>query len=156
MSYKNTPVLINPARAKKLLQQLSRTNARLVVLKTDNILFVSTENSIIPLLRLTELFPAGLNGATIVDMIVGGCAATIFSHLKVKEVITRIISADGATRFHQAQIPFYYENLVPEIRNRTDTGICPFEQLARKYSDPTELIVRIREQIKTGGHPPSR
>jgi hypothetical protein len=143
-------VRLNPVRAKRLLGLLSRKNARLMVIKGRKTLFVSTEHGVKPLLELAARFPSGLPGATVVDLIVGGCGAAVFVHLKVKEVITRTISAAGEARLRQAQVRFYYETLVPEISNRTGTGICPFEQLARQYHQPEELIARIRQKIETG------
>ncbi|MGB9742549.1 MAG: DUF1893 domain-containing protein [candidate division WOR-3 bacterium] len=145
---------VRPVRAKSLLQLLGRKGARLIVLKSGKILFVSREPGVKPLLELTALFPSGLNGATVVDRIVGTCAGSIFIHLRVKEVIARTMSAHAALRLREAQIPFYYETLVAEISNRTGTGICPFEQLARQCTQPEMLIARMREKIKMGEQSP--
>ncbi|MBN2465938.1 DUF1893 domain-containing protein, partial [candidate division WOR-3 bacterium] len=41
---------------------------------------------------------------------------------------------------HAAAIPFSFRSTVTVIRNREETGMCPFEQLSLQYPDTLDLI----------------
>lgn len=100
-----------------------------------------------PLLELVDRFPQGLSGGTIADRIVGGCAARVFVHLRVAEVLGIKGSAAAAQILRAAGISSTFSQTVSEIRNRDDSDICPFERLSRQHRDPLELITAIRAKL---------
>jgi len=107
----------------------------LLVVRQGTELYRSFRNGVRPLLELVVWFPGGLEGATVADRVVGACAARVFDYLRVGQVIglTGSVSAERTT--------------VIEIRNRDDTGPCPFEQLSILHPSPLELIPAIGAKL---------
>lgn len=119
----------------------------LLVVRQGTELYRSYEDGVTPLLELVDWFPGGLEGATVADRVVGACAARIFDYLHVDRVagLTGSISAERI--LHAAAIPYFFRTTVVEIRNRDDTGLCPFEQLSIEHQDPRDLIPTIRARL---------
>ena len=110
-------------------------------------LYRSYDSGVRPLLELTEWFPGGLDGAAVVDRVVGACAARFFVHLSVNRVIGLTGSASAERILHAAAIPFVFRTNVIDIRNRDDTGLCPFEQLSLTESAPQDLIRAVKLKL---------
>jgi len=110
-------------------------------------LYRSYDAGVRPLLELVEWFPGGLEGATVVDRVVGACAARVFDHLGVEQVIGLTGSISAERILHAAAIPFFFRTCVVDIRNRDNTGPCPFEQLSLANPDPSELIRAMRLKL---------
>lgn len=141
----------NTTAAGKLFNRLINSGLSLLVVRKNRVLFTSSAPGVHPLLELTQRFPDGLKGATVVDLIVGGCAARVFIYLKVKAVLGLTVSAFALRLLKKARIPCYYQRLVSEIRNRQNTDICPFEKISRRYPDPEKLIPAIQRRLKKLG-----
>lgn len=127
-----------------LVGQLESKGLSLLVLTDGQPSFQFRSPGVAPLLELVDRFPTGLNGAVVVDLITGLCAARIFVHLRVGEVIAKTMSESARYLLTTSDIPHSYLALVQEIRNQSNTGTCPFEIVSRQYSDPLELIRAMR------------
>jgi len=112
----------------------------LLVVRQGTELYRSFHDGVLPLLELAAWFPGGLDGATVADRIVGGCAARIFEYLRVGHVLGVTGSISAERILHAAAIPYSFRITVTDIRNRDDTGPCPFEQLSALHPDPLDLI----------------
>jgi hypothetical protein len=130
-----------------LLARLDRENLSILVLHIDKELYRSARPGVQPLLELVDKFPQGLPGATVIDRVVGGCAARVFVHLRVARVLTAIGSTPARAILAAHDIDFRVAKGVLEIRNRNGTDACPFEQLSRHYPDPEQLIPAIRRRL---------
>ncbi|HTW91630.1 MAG TPA: DUF1893 domain-containing protein [bacterium] len=119
----------------------------LLVMHHGTELYRSYDDGVMPLLELVDWFPGGLQGATVADRVVGACAARIFDYLHVERVLGLTGSIPAERILHAAAIPFSFGTTVVEIRNRDDTGLCPFEQLSIEHPDPRELIPAIRAKL---------
>ncbi len=129
------------------LTRLELNSLSLLVLRDDLELYESWEAGVRPLLELVDWFPGGLHGATVIDRVVGACAARVFAYLDVARVlgITGSLSAERILAI--AGIEYEFRHVVTEIRNRNDTGVCPFEQLSARHSDPKRFIRAVRDQL---------
>ena len=112
----------------------------LLVVRHGTELYRSFHDGGRPLLELTAWFPGGLDDAMAVDRVVGACAARIFEHLRVRQVVGITGSIPAERILHAAAIPFSFRSTVTVIRNREETGMCPFEQLSLQYPDTLDLI----------------
>ena len=119
----------------------------LLVVRQEAELYRSFHDGVRPLLELAAWFPGGLEGATVVDRVVGACAARIFDYLRVSQVIGLTGSISAERILHAAAIPYSFRITVTEIRNRDETGPCPFEQLSAEHSDPLDLIRAISDKL---------
>jgi len=119
----------------------------LLVVHQGTELYRSLRDGVRPLLELAAWFPGGLNGATVADRVVGGCAARIFEYLHVGQVVGITGSLSAERILHAAAIPYSFRTTVTEIRSRDDTGPCPFEQLSIEHPDPLDLINAISVRL---------
>jgi len=119
----------------------------LLVVRQGTELYRSFLDGVRPLLELAAWFPGGLDGATVADRVVGGCAARIFEYLRVGHVLGLTGSISAERILHAAAIPYSFRITVTDIRNSDDTGPCPFEQLSLIHTNPRDLIPAIRAKL---------
>jgi len=110
-------------------------------------LYRSYDAGVRPLLELVEWFPGGLDGATVVDRVVGACAARIFDHLKATQVIGLTGSVSAERILHAAAIPFSFRTSIVDIRGPDGTERCPFEQLSLTNCAVGDLIRAMRMKL---------
>jgi hypothetical protein len=135
-----------PADPLKVLEQ---DRLSILVTRDSQELFRSYVGGVRPLLELVDWFPSGLRGATVVDRVVGACAARFFSHLRVERVIGLTGSLPASRILHAEAIPFEFHWTVTDIRGRDNSCSCPFEELSCTTKDPVALIATIRERLRT-------
>ncbi len=145
------PHPFNHTRAEKLLRCLDSFGWSLFIIRRSSIIFSTDQPGVHPLLTIARKFRSGLAGATVVDRVVGICAARIFCHLRAGSVIARTMSRTGWGLLTQSRIPCFYQELVAHIRNRTGTDICPFEKMASEIPESVKLLREIEKKIKKGG-----
>ena len=119
----------------------------LLVVRQGTELYRSYDDGVRPLLELVDWFPGGLADATVADRVVGACAARIFDYLHVDHVIGLTGSIPAERILHAAAISYSFRTTVVDIRNRDNTGTCPFEQLSIRHATATELIPAIRARL---------
>lgn len=130
-----------------LLDRLDSENLSMLVVAGPAELYRTVSTGVKPLIELVGRFPGGLYGATVADRIVGGCAARIFVHLRVARVLGLQGSQGAAAILDDARVPWRFRETVPEIRNRSGDGVCPFELLSRENPNPNALIPAIRARL---------
>ncbi len=119
----------------------------LLVVRQGTELYRSYDDGVAPLLELVDWFPGGLEGATVADRVVGACAARIFDYLRVDRVLGLTGSIAAERILHAAAIPFSFRTIVVDIRNRDNTGRCPFEQLSIEHERVRDLIPAVRARL---------
>ncbi|MBM3323090.1 DUF1893 domain-containing protein [candidate division WOR-3 bacterium] len=129
------------------LTRLELSGLSLLVLRDDVELYESWVDGVRPLLELVDWFPGGLHGATVADRVVGACAARVFAHLEVNRVLGITGSLSAERILVTAGIEYEFRHVVTEIRNLSNTGVCPFEQLSAQHSDPKQFITAIRDRL---------
>jgi hypothetical protein len=85
------------------------------------------------------------------DKVVGKAAAYLYVLLGVKEIYAQVVSEAAEAVLSKHQIPLFYEEKVPAIRNRTNTGFCPMEQAVWEIDDPLsakQAIVQKLDQLR--------
>ncbi|MCD8382949.1 MAG: DUF1893 domain-containing protein [Clostridiales bacterium] len=99
---------------------------------------------------------ADLRGCSAADRVVGRAAAFLYARMKVKAVHGVLMSEGGRQVLEAYDIQASWDTLVPEIRNRTDTGPCPMEQAVQTARTPEEAyqfigaaIIRMRSEKAT-------
>lgn len=85
------------------------------------------ERGVKDLFRLLKEEPGFLQGALIVDKVVGKAAASLMILGGIKEVFAEVISRPALDLFQTAGVKAGYRLEVPHIINRTHTDWCPLE-----------------------------
>jgi hypothetical protein len=137
------------------LSQVEEESLSVLVLRDGTELYRSYDQGARPLLELVDWFPGGIEGATVADRVVGACAARIFAHLRVGRVLGLTGSTSAESVLHAAGIDHSFRRTVTEIRNRADTGTCPFEVLSAQHRELPSLVAGIRQRLAefSGGRP---
>ena len=99
------------------------------------------------LLYLLKTSPETLAGAMIADKVIGKGAAALMTLGGVRGVHGDVVSEPAADLLTQAGIPLNYGKLVPNIINRTGTGICPVETLCMECRTAAECLPLIEQFI---------
>lgn len=99
------------------------------VIRNGNEIRVFHDRGIKDLFRLLKEEPAFLDGAFVVDKVVGKGAAALMILGGVKEVFADAVSRPALALLNDARVRTDYTLAVAHIVNRTKTGVCPVEQL---------------------------
>ena len=95
------------------------------------------------LYRLYTEEPMTLHGAVVADKVVGKGAAALMAVMGVAEVYAHVISQPAYDLLCSSGAVVTYGTLVPNIINRTGTGLCPLETRCLPCLTAEECIPRI-------------
>jgi len=129
--------------AKKLLidEELS------CVLVGEGKVIKSKDKGVKPLIELIRN-NQDVKACSVADTVVGKAAALLYIQLEVKEVYGKLMSQDAVRVFEKHGISYSYMNLVPFIKNRDKTDMCPMEKSVKNIDDPELAYQAILETIK--------
>lgn len=129
-------------KAKKLLLEGDFT----LVACSENETVTSSRRGVKPLLDMLDE-GRSLKGFEAADRVVGRAAAFLYVLLSVESVHADIISEPAKKLLSAAGVSFSYDELVPVIINRTNTGLCPMESAVMDIDDPAAAEKAIRETL---------
>ena len=109
--------------------------------------FTSRERGVKPIVEFiaSKSLPKGLFAA---DKVVGRATAFLYCLLGVRQIYAQVLSKGAQQVLEEYGIPYFYDCLVPGIRNRNDTGPCPMEAATRHTDDPQAALAAIRQTLK--------
>lgn len=122
-------------RAKGILQEEKCT---LVLIKEEYV-HISHERGVKPLLSLLKSNEYKI-GCSVADKVIGKAAAFLYELMEVKEVYAQVISEKALVVLEKANIAVAYDQCVPAIRNRTNTGFCPMETAVSEIDSAREAF----------------
>ena len=129
-------------QAKTLLEENNYT----CVLCKDGQIYTSTERGVKPLIAFIES-GRDFRGFSAADKIVGKAAALLYVLLGVQTVFAEVMSEDGIYTLKKHGITPLCNTSVKEIRNRTNTGMCPMEETVKEITKPLDGLLAIRNKI---------
>lgn len=97
---------------------------------TDSTVLTGSGRGVRPLL-LWLADGTRLDGFSAADRVVGKAAALLYAKLGATAVHARTMSEGGLEALRAHGIAVSYDDLVPMILNRAQTGMCPIEQSVR-------------------------
>ncbi len=130
------------------MMQINKGKASVLLIKGGVIVSSAKGSGIKPLLDMFDYRKSDLNGAWVVDKVIGRAAAAICIAGGAVRVHASVI-CDGAIELlkaHNIQVSF--DERTKEIINRKKDGICPMEKATEKLSNPGEMIKAIRKTLK--------
>lgn len=117
--------------AKQLLASGTHT---IVAVKAGDTVAAASGPGLAPLLAVLDR----LQGAAVADRAVGRAAALLLLHAGAACVHGLVLSEPGRAALDQHGCPASWDKLVPHIRNRMGTGLCPMEERALGMGAPAE------------------
>lgn len=109
---------------------------KFIASRDNKIIYCSNEIGVKPILSKLNENIDFYKDADIEDTVVGKAAACLYVLAKIKFVYAHTLSELAKTYLEKNNIPFKYDELVKEIRNRTNTDICPLEKSVIHIDDP--------------------
>ena len=135
--------MTNREKAKELLYAENYT----CVFSDGESTYTSTRRGVAPLLYR---YDSGVDyhGWSAADKVIGRGAAFMYILLGIKDIYVKVISQPSLQLLENHGIQVEYDQLVPAIRNRDNTGFCPIESAVKDVTD-TDLdgaLERIRKR----------
>lgn len=118
-------------------------------LTRGDMLYVSDDRGIRPLMDWLAHGEKPLEGACAADKVVGKAAALLFVYGGVREIYAAVISEAAAAALDRHGVPYTYARMVPRIINRDGSGLCPMESRVMDTDSPEEAYRRLSEALKS-------
>lgn len=120
-----------------------------VIVKDSELVYTSTSRGIFPLYEAKELLNLDLNNSSLADKVIGKGAAMIAHEAGIKNIYGQLMSEQAIDYMNQFNLNVLYKKLVPYIKNRDYTGMCPVETRAIASSDYQEFNIKVEEFLKS-------
>ncbi|MBP3506532.1 MAG: DUF1893 domain-containing protein [Lachnospiraceae bacterium] len=117
------------------------------VLGREGTLYTSKERGVKPLM---EWIAQGvcLEGFSAADKVVGKATAFLYVLAGVRQVYAPVMSEAAMQVFVRYGIQTEADQIVPAIRNRSNTGLCPMETAVSECETPEDAYIIILEKLK--------
>ncbi len=132
----------------ELAQALHTLNASLVLARGGEEVKGYFGRGVNDLYRLLTEEPDALRGATAADKVVGKGAAALMALGGVRELHAAVISKPALKLLRKHGVYVIYGTRVEDIRNRSNTGLCPIEASCAGCTTAEECLPRIREFLE--------
>lgn len=124
-------------------------NLNKFIARRDNkIFYCSNEIGVKPILSKLNENIDFYKDADIEDTVVGKAAACLYVLAKIKYVYAHTLSESAKIYLENNSVSFKCDELVKEIRNRTNTDICPLEKSVIHIDDPVAAKIALENTIK--------
>ena len=100
-----------------------------------------------PLLELIEQ-NRNVVGYCVADKVVGKASALLYCRLGIARIYTPVVSRPASEILVRNGIDLSYETMVPVIRNRTNTDLCPMEKAVQSIDTPDEALTAIYAALR--------
>lgn len=113
-----------------------------VITQDNKVIFTSEKRGVAPLVDFIK--KADLTKEYgLADKVIGKAAALLCIKANINNVYTRTISSAAKDIFDKSLILYYFDTEVDVIKNRTNTGLCPMEQLSEGVTSPDEMYKKV-------------
>lgn len=129
---------------------LEHENLKLVVVKGGQTLVTSRGDGVRPLFEAIASYGDSLHGAAVADQIVGSAIAMLCLHAQIASVYAGIASKRALAILRRRGVNITSKSVVPHIFNREGTDLCPFEKLARRCRQPSQLLSALESFFAKG------
>ncbi len=119
------------------------------VLVTEEGMFTESGRGIVPLLTMYDKRRTEMEGARIVDKVIGRATAAIAVCGKVRHLHAELISEDAIELLEAHGIYVTYTQCVPRILNRKLDGLCPMELAVEGIDNPERAVEALRAKLET-------
>ncbi|MBR7104900.1 MAG: DUF1893 domain-containing protein [Lentisphaeria bacterium] len=131
----------------KAVSMVKAGEAECVLLRQGRIAAAERGRGVSPLLRLYERDKKAMEGAVIVDKVIGRAAAAIAINGKAKHVYGLVMSEDAQRFLQENGISSSCSLKVHRILNRKRNGLCPLEQSVQGINDPRKALEALKKKI---------
>jgi len=127
-------------------EKLVSENLAICIVKDGEVIYTSKEKGIYPIYNAYTSMKDSLKGASVADRVIGKAAAMICKSAKIKCLYSVIITKQAVKLLEQITVE--YTKIVPYIKNRDQTDLCPIEKISRTTDDTNTLMSEIKSFLK--------
>ena len=129
---------------------LENDKPNLVIVKEGQVLYSSNEKGLLPFFQAVLNGENALCNAAVADRIVGSAVAMLCLHARIASVYGSIVSMGALAMLRGQGVNITGKNVVLHIVNYDGTDLCPFEKLAQKCRQPSELFSALQSLFAGG------
>ncbi len=126
---------------------LTSSDDSVVVVKDLQVLFQEKGVGITPLWNAIESLGEQMKESIVGDRVMGKASALLCLYAGVQRVYACQISKSALAVLLQAEIPGETDKIIPYVTDKQGTGLCPFEQLLERVTDPNEAYELIQQKL---------
>ena len=93
--------------------------------------------------------PDFLNDAYIADKVVGKAAASLMIRGGIKALYTKTVSEYALNLLKEHEVAVSFDNVVPNIINRSKTDWCPLEKLCKDETSIDRMFALISDFVES-------
>ena len=124
-------------------------NLNKFIAKRNNIVFyTSNDIGVKPILSKINEDMNFYNNADIKNTIINKSTSFLYLLTKIKFFYSHTLSEPAKIYLEKNNIAFKYDKLVKEIRNKTNTDMCPLEKSVIHIEDPVTAKIALDNTIK--------
>jgi hypothetical protein len=128
---------------------IEREGLNLCILSKGKAIYSTKVDGIKPLIdAIDTLGTDRLKDSIVIDKIIGKASALLICYIGAKKASAKVMSKMGASVLSRHGIEYFAELITDEIRNRTNTDICPFEKAVLKTSSPRKAYELIKSSLR--------
>ena len=128
-------------------EAISNSDNSIVVVQYGKIWKQIKGNGLRPFLELIEEMGEDIQGTVVGDRILGKASAMLCRYSKVKGVYSPQGTKTGIALLIMGGIPCQVDQLIPFIKNRDGSGLCPFEKMLEGVDTPDEAYKVLKNKI---------
>lgn len=121
---------------------------KFIARRENKIIYCSNDIGVKPILSKLNEDINFYKNADIEDTVVGKAAACLYILADIKFVYAHTLSEAAKIYLEKNNISYKYDELVKEIRNRTNTDMCPLEKSVIDIDDPILAKEAIEDTVK--------
>ncbi len=132
---------------KKIYNSIKNNEASFYIVKNDEIIYSDSGIGVKPIMKVINECPSLIEDAVVIDKVIGKAAAMLLIKYKACAVHGILMSNTAIRMFEKHNVPYYFEDLVEAIQNRTNTGLCPLEDSVKDTNDIEQGFLNIKDRI---------
>lgn len=134
-------------KIKLAIKELKAHQCSFVLIKEGQENTYSSDIGLKPIMTILRVDRLGLEDGVIADKVIGKAAALMLVLSKAKAIHGLLMSETAVVVLERYGIEYSYDELVPYIENRTQTGPCPLEMAVADIEEPEVAYDAIEKQI---------
>lgn len=113
----------------------------------DDTIYTSKERGVKPILEHINN-NTDMQGFSVADKVVGKASAYLYTILKVDFVYAAVVTQKALDVFAEYGIEVEFGTVVEQIRNRTNTGMCPMEEATQNVNTPEQVLEAVTKKLE--------
>jgi len=127
-------------------EMLTKSDWSIVVVRDGDVLIKKKGDGIRPILETMEELKDEIQGSIVGDRILGKASALLCRYSKVKGVYSPQATKTAIAVLIIANIPSQIDEMIPYIKNRGGSDVCPFEKMLSDIDSPEVAYELLKEK----------